>query len=304
MIRTYSVILFGAGASYGSDNMGTPPLGSDLFDDLVSFNTSGWGQIPLDLADNFRHDFEEGMKILSKSHPHWMPPLQRAMAAYFFNFVPQPSNLYRKLARGIVRSNWNGTLSTINYERLLELSLIEEGLRPIFGCSRSNSNEIELCLPHGCCHLFCESVRGSSSMVSFAGTMVKTNGPIKGLSNPTEFQLRIQNDAFPPVMSYFEPEKKTTSGASFIDNQWSRFLELVSKASIVGIIGVKVQPSDNHIWDPLVKTSARLMYCSGKRGGQEFDVWSKQNRPDNQDITLDGYFADCFDQLCKELNID
>ncbi len=300
----YSVILFGAGASYGSDNMGIPPLGPNLFDALVSFNESGWGQIPSDLADNFRGDFEEGMRILSKSHPHSMPPLQRALAAYFFNFVPQPSNLYRELARRILKSNWNGTLSTINYERLLELSLIEEGIRPITGYSRTNSNEIELCLPHGCCHLFCEGVRGLSKMVSLAGTMVKTDGPVKVIPNPIEFQSRIQNDAFPPVMSYFEPEKRTTSGASFIDNQRRRFLELVLGASNVGIVGVKVRPNDNHIWDPLTKTSARLIYCSGKRGGQEFDVWSKQKRPDNQDITIHGYFADCFDQICKELSLD
>lgn len=303
-MMTYSVVLFGAGASYGSDNMGTPPLGSDLFAALSAFNKNGWGQIPLDLADNFRLDFEDGMKMLSKSYSHWMSPLQRAMAAYFFNFAPRSSNLYRRLTRRIIRSNWNGVLSTINYERLLELSLIEEGLRPIVGRSRMNSNEIEICFPHGCCHLFCESVRGLSSMVSFAGTMVTTNGPVKVISDPIEFQSRIQNDAFPPVMSYFEPEKKTTSGANLIENQRNRYSELVSGASIVGLVGVKVRPNDKHIWDPLAKTSARLVYCSGKKGRKEFDVWNKQNRQDNQDISLDGYFADCFDQLCKEVNID
>lgn len=301
---TYSVVLFGAGASYGSDNMGTPPLGSDLFAALSSFNKTGWGQIHVDLADNFRLDFEDGMKMLSKSYSHWMPPLQRAMAAYFFNFAPRSSNLYRRFTRRIIRSNWNGVLSTINYERLLELSLIEEGLRPIVGRSRINSSEIEICLPHGCCHLFCESIRGSSSMVSFAGPMVTTNGPVKVISDPIEFQSRIQNDAFPPVMSYFEPEKKTTSGANFIENQRNRYSELISGASIVGLVGVRVRPNDKHIWDPLAKTSARLVYCSGRKGKKEFDVWSKQNRQDDQDISLDGYFADCFDQLCKEINID
>jgi len=300
----YNMILFGAGASYGSDDVGTPPLGSDLFDALVCFNRSGWGQIPLDLVDNFRHDFEEGMRTLSKSNPHWMPPLQRAMAAYFFNFTPRYSSLYRKLARRILESNWNGSLSTINYERLLELSFISEGLRPVVGTSRTNSNEIELCLPHGCCHLFCESVRGSANMLSLAGTMVTTNGPIKCIPNPAEFQSRIQNDAFPSVMSYFEPEKRTTSGASFIDGQRHRFLELALRASNLGILGVRVRPNDNHIWDPLAKTSARLVYCSGKRGGEEFEVWSQYNRPDKQGLTLYGYFADCFEHFCEELELD
>lgn len=299
----YSLILFGAGASYGSDNTGTPPLGSDLFDALVSFNQSGWGQIPSSLADNFRHDFEEGMRTISKSHPHWMPPLQRAMAAYFFNFTPQSSSLYREIAHRIPKSNWGGVLSTMNYERLLELSLISEGVRPIVGNSSTTPNEIELCLPHGCCHIFCESVKGASNMVSFAGPMVKTNGPVKVIPNPAEFQSRIQNDAFPPVMSYFEPEKQTTSGASFIDNQRHRFSELIAGASDIGIVGVKVRPNDTHIWSPLEKTSARLVYCSGKRGGQEFDTWSKKKRLDKQNLTLYGYFADCFYDFCKELKL-
>ena len=153
-----------------------------------------------------------------------MPPLQRAMAAYFFNFAPRPSNLYRRITRRIIRSNWDGALSTINYDRLLELSLIEGGLWPIVGRSRMNSSEIEICLPHGYCHVFCESVRASSSMVSFAGPLVTTNGHVKVISDLIEFQSRIQNDAFPAVMSNFEPEKKTTSGANFIENQRNRYL--------------------------------------------------------------------------------
>ena len=74
------------------------------------------------------------------------------MADYFFNFIPQPNNLYRKLARRIIESNWNGSLATINYERLLELSLVYEGLKPISNKLKIYHNEIELCFPHGCCN--------------------------------------------------------------------------------------------------------------------------------------------------------
>lgn len=303
VIMTYNIILFGAGASYGSDKLGTPPLGSELFDALVVFNKDGWGQIPSNLAEKFQNDFEDGMKNLSKSNPHLMPILQRAMAAYFYNFIPQPNNLYRKIARLIFHSRWNGVLASINYERLLHLSLAIEGLKPIVNLRKTNQNEIELILPHGCCDLFCESTFGSSKEVSFNGTAVTTNGPIKVIVEPSEFYSRIQNDAFPPVMSYFEPEKMTTSGLSLIENQRSRFMEIVSKASTVGIVGVKVRIDDNHIWEPLAKTSARLIYCSGKRSGQEFYDWCNQYRPDNQDIILDGFFSECFDSFCKEINI-
>lgn len=320
------VILFGAGASKGSDNVGTPPLGEKLFDALVSFNKSGWGQIPPDLAKNFRKDFEEGMKIFSKSYSKIMPPLQRAMAVYFFNFYPSSANLYRKLAHQIKKTKWNGALISINYERLLERSLIEEGLQPIVGDLR-NINQIEFCLPHGCCHIFCEGVHGRNRGISFkqggrlsfksgggvffksngsidlSGPNITTQGEIKIIGNPDEFQNRIRNDSFPPVMSYFEPQKRTTSGVNFIDPQRRRYEELVSMASTVGIVGVKVRPNDTHIWDPLAKTSAKLIYCSGRESGQEFDSWREKRRPGNQDVNLGGYFAECFGKLCKELNL-
>lgn len=104
-------------------------------------------------------------------------------------------------------------------------------------------------------------------------------------------------------MSYVEPKKETTSGVNFIKQHRHMFSKLVSNASVVGIVGVRIRPTDNHIWDPLAKTSAKLIYCLGKESGQEFDEWKKQNRPGNQDITLYGYFDDCFDQLCEQLNI-
>ena len=57
-----SLILFGAGASYGSDSLGMPPLGADLFDELQRFNPPGWGSLPSNMSNVFRNDFEEGMK--------------------------------------------------------------------------------------------------------------------------------------------------------------------------------------------------------------------------------------------------
>ena len=97
-----TVFLFGAGASYGSNIQGTPPLGAGLFEELRRFNPDAWGSISGDLATRFRSDFEEGMKSVA---PHALASLQRAMAAYFFDFVPRASSLYVELARRIVRSS-------------------------------------------------------------------------------------------------------------------------------------------------------------------------------------------------------
>jgi hypothetical protein len=298
------LIIFGAGASYGSDTIGTPPLGADLYNELARFNPDGWGKLPQDQSDLFRQDFENGMKNLSQRNPHALPPLQRAMAAFFFNYRPKNTNLYYLLAQKINTVNWNGALVTLNYERLLELSLIAAGIEPCIGNNpNSQRKHIELCLPHGCCHLFCESVRGAANNISFAGMNITTNGPIKVIGDADEFRQRITTDAFPPVMSYFEPSKKTTSGANFIDSQRNRFSELVDQSEIIAIIGLRVRPHDGHIWEPLVSTKGKLIYCSGPSSREEFKSWKEEKRKDKNDLILSSYFRDCFDEICLHLNI-
>jgi hypothetical protein len=105
------VFLFGAGASYGSDTQRTPPIGATLFGELRKFNPDGWGSISGGTADIFRRDFEEGMTSMGGTA---LAPLQRAMAAYFFEFMPLKSNLYFEIGQRIARtSSWSGAACRI-----------------------------------------------------------------------------------------------------------------------------------------------------------------------------------------------
>lgn len=297
------IFLFGAGASFGSDSTRVPPLGASLFSELQKFNPDGWGKLPTELATEFSEDFERGMTKLADTNSHAMPILQRAMAAYFFNFYPSPSNLYIKLGAQIRTTNWDGALATINYERLLELSLILTGNQPFVGEISPRENTVEFCLPHGCCHIFCESVRAGAPGVSISGVGVTTDGPVRVITDPQEFQTRINGDAFPPVMSYFQPDKGTTSGRSFIINQRKRWEELALGAKVIGIVGVRVRPSEEHIWEPIKQSKAKVVYCAGKEGGEEYLKWKNQVRPHSEDKILFGYFDKSFASLCKELGL-
>ena len=187
----------------------------------------------------------------------------------------------------------------------MEISLSVAGVQPCVGSvPASNNKNIELCLPHGCCHFFCESVFGSARGVSFSGMNVSTNGPIKVISNPQEFQQRIQNDAFPPAMSYFEPQKRTTSGNNFILAQRNRFAELVKSAEKIILVGIRVREHDGHVWEPLKKTKAQLIYISGAPARQEFESWGSVARPNNADIAMDGYFADSFNMILDQVELN
>lgn len=295
------VILFGAGASFGSDRSGMPPLGAALFDALRQFNPDGWGQVEERLASTFRSDFEGGMVALSNSNQFALPVLQRAMAAFFYRFAPTTENLYVQLANRIRATAWVGSLATLNYERLLEVSLLHVGIQPVVNMGAAASGSVELCMPHGCCHLFCESVRGMASGVSFSGMNVTTNGPVIALSNPAQFWDRIKNDAFPPVMSYFEPQKRTTSGANLIADQRQRWVHLCANATTIAVIGVHPRSHDSHIWGPLRSTSARIVYCGGPSGASAFEAWKRSSGRNASDNVLHGYFANEFGNLCAAL---
>lgn len=82
-----------------------------------------------------------------------------------------------------------------------------------------------------------------------------------------------------------------------------RFVELLEGSSHVAIIGVRVRERDAHIWGPLKKTSAQLLYCSGPTGRDEFLTWQRTFRPNATDEALSGYFDVCFDRVCAHVGI-
>ncbi len=298
-----TLILFGAGASFGSEPFGMPPLGTELFDSLRQFNPDGWGRIGEPYASAFRADFENGMVSLSNSNQFALPVLQRAMAAFFFRYLPTTKNLYFELAKRIRTKSWLGALATLNYERLLEISLMNVGIQPIVNMGSASAGRIEYCLPHGCCHLFCESVQGMASAVSFSGMNVTTNGPVVAVSNPDQFWSRINNDAFPPVMSYFEPQKRTTSGANLISEQRRRWDQLCASATTIAIIGVHPRSHDSHIWAPLHSSKAQIVYCGGAAGAAAFEEWRTSSGRSVSDKIFSGYFADEFENICEAVGL-
>ncbi len=295
------LILFGAGASYGSDTEGTPPLGGALLDALQAFDPETWGRIPPADANGFRADFEQGMKAYTEAHPSdgTVDRLQRAMAAYFFQFRPEGSNLYRKLAERIHRRSWRGTLASLNYERLLELSLRTVGLNVGIG---NCPGDYVLCLPHGYCCIFVNMRLEGPIVLGSMNLRMDSRDGICVVDCPNEFESRIQQDRLPPVMSYFEPTKAVRCGASFIKSQRDRFASLVESASAIAVVGVRVRRHDQHLWKPLAQTNARLVYCAGESAVPEFESWAK-GCGRSGDLVLAKLSSDSFDEVCEAISL-
>jgi hypothetical protein len=266
---------------------------------LALFDPKGWGALPDQYAIEFKHDFEQAMLKVSSELPYELPILQRAMAAFFFNFQPLPSNLYYKLAKRLYQSQRQISVATLNYERLFEISFTAAGFNLSIG--HANSDEIEFNVPHGCCHLFCKSARGDSGAVSFLGLNTQVNGEIEIISDEQEFSHRISNDAFPPIMSYFEPQKRSTVGQIFLTDQRYRFTELVNDAETIIIIGVKIREHDTHIWESIKNANGKLIYCSGKIEKIAFDSWIEKYRTKKENKFINGYWSEKFNDIFNEL---
>jgi len=335
-----SLILFGAGASFGSeeDKTAVPPLTDGLFDALRRYSPDRWGAVDGGYVDQFTADFEKGMKICADACPAQVDELQQTMGAFFFRFEPGPSSLYIRLARCISACSWNGALASLNYERLLELSLRRSGLHVSYYPPELYT-DLELCLPHGCCHLF-GPIRAAQTARDVApvnlvaegptilqsaraadGTELRTSlrteqgGPIsiapsvrldgerpQAIDDALLYCERLRTSTDPPVMSYMRPDKQTRAGVSFIDGQRRRFAELVRGAQTVAIIGVTVRPDDRHIWDCLRDTRARVIYCSGEEAGAEFSSWAAAAGRRGDEI-MPCYWAEAFDDLCSRAGI-
>ena len=88
---------------------------------------------------------------------------------------------------------------------------------------------------------FNESVTFDSGLSFAGGTVEADAGQVAFINEEPRFARRIRSDALPPIMSYVNPEKSTSSGANVVQRQRQRWVSLVENAAVIGIIGVRVR---------------------------------------------------------------
>ena len=276
------VLLFGAGASFGSEltPVPVPPLGPNLFDALVRFAPRSWGSLLSPWPSQFRADFEAAMSSYI-SMGSFGAPLQWDMAEYFFTqFAATPSSTYVKLLTALAPRISEYLFVTLNYEQLLCQAKSIAGIP---------DDRFKVCLPHGNASLCCSGISATAG-ASFTGG-VSTGGKVRVFRDRTDFMSERETNVFPPVMSYYEPTKFTVSCENFIQVQRAEFEQEVLAADRVAIVGARVHAPDQHIWGPLAATKAKLLYLSGAEDAPTFTAWSSsQSRSD--DIAVPKYFDD------------
>ena len=284
------VVLFGAGASHGSETSGkVPPLGRSLFDELVDFAPATWGALSSHWSDQFRDDFEKAMASYIESDA-FGAPLQWDMAEYFYSqFSATKDNTYLALIQAVASKIDQCFFATLNYDLLLFQA------RKLAGIPSEN---LKVCLPHGSACLCCEGISATQG-TSFTGGL-STGGSIRFFRDLADLRAEKANNVFPPVMSYFEPNKFTVSCSDFVEAERRQLEQSILSATKVAIVGVKVHPIDKHIWEPLVATKAQILYLSGVIGANEFLNW-RADVGRSGDIPIPKFFSEGLNELINFL---
>ncbi|MFZ1077371.1 MAG: hypothetical protein WAN47_08090 [Nitrosotalea sp.] len=281
-----TVVLFGAGASYGSNDVfpHATPLGADLYTILKKNFPSTWGNLPHDIDTKFQDNFEEGMKLVWENHSHNVGLLMRHLTLYFAQFRQNnPSqNLYFRFIESIKQNANEIAMSSLNYDVLLELAITSSGLQVNYFSDSPIQNSMLVWKLHGSCNFIPVNIHAGSG-VSY-GSGVSFNSNIQAVSPNEAIQFCLSGTALYPAMCLYMDKKPTQISPSVIGKIQQNWLTSIGKANKVLIIGVRPNPNDTHIWNPIIETNAMVGYIGSN---EDFIKYVKQKR-ENKDTKFIG----------------
>ncbi|MBN3136140.1 hypothetical protein [Pectobacterium punjabense] len=253
-------ILFGAGASFGSENgHPAPPLGDALFDALDSLG-GAYSKLTNEQKINFReHGFEIGMLTIPNNSVI-INPLQNELAIYLSSFHPSKDSAYIKLFKMLGDKTKKINILTLNYDLLIEESLIYAGNKFVqYGVF---DNEISVLKVHGSSN-FIPHISGLiGNMVAIdCGSFVETN-QMKILNNHEEINAWCKSShaqSLSPVMCMYNKEKRAVINNEMLNSFRGEYNKAILSSDFIVIIGVKFIPHDNHIWDSIMSSDIKLI---------------------------------------------
>jgi len=294
------VVLFGAGASFGSGevNPTIPPLGKDLFDVLARLFPSTWGQVPVGVRAELRRNFEEGMGTLIERHGFAVAPLMQRMAIFFsrFGLTTGSNNLYFRFFEFLTSNDLlkETLVSTLNYECLAEIAANLNNLQIGYFVNPVSGNQTApIWKLHGSCNFKVAGLEATRG-VSFSGVGIAFDGSIE-LLNPADVRrVYLGNTALYPAMCLYAKDKPITMAPSVIKEKQALWADEVRKAEVICAIGIRPNPDDSHIWSPIAESVGEFCYVGNKHW---FKAWTSQYRADKVNLYLGDTWNSVFDKV-------
>lgn len=295
------VILFGAGASNGAGGtFRSPPLGNQLFADLSTDFPETWGKLPIGLSHFFEQHFEDGMDELLKQVGSIdnLRNLLIDMTIFFGKFrIDNPNeNLYWRFIgkyKDALESN-QIALTTVNYDCLIETAALQFNPKITYW---GENRGIKLLKIHGSCNFFKSGIQ-----IATGGNFImrgKILGPIYAV-DPFLIEAEMKKVGFPAAMSLYSKKKDILVGPEQIMGIQAEFHKDINAADLVIIIGIRPNPSDEHIWNHLRDTNAKIVLIGNE---SECKEWLQNSRGEKVGIWLSDRFSKAFSGICHEIDV-
>lgn len=289
-----SVVLFGAGASFGSGAVSphVPPLGNGpdgLFSRLEATGGEA-SRLPDRLKSAFRADFEKGMSEYYEYSNGAIMRFQRELAAYFAQFKPGPSNTYLRLIQtlGVKRVIY----SSLNYDLLFELSAAALQLKTTYGVDASASGA-RLIKLHGSCNFWPDIPPGTLRGITISRSgRADVQASIRPLTQEETIHYCANEESLAPAMAMYAEGKSVKVSPDYVDDQQSQWQSAVVKARHVFVVGVRVHSTDFHVWGALAKTQASITYFGRPADKSTFFDWKKVAGKRNA-YFIEATFSEC-----------
>lgn len=286
------VVLFGAGASFGSGDVypKPPPLGADLFPVLRRLYAT-WREIPEALSNIFQKNFELGMADVIEKHGFAIAPLMREMAIFFsiFGISKGANNRYLKLVKAAA-THRDIVWSSLNYECLLEIagSQLGHAINYFKDPAANGSKELPVWKLHGSCNFRVTGLDATRG-VQF-GTGVIFGGGIEPIDPQKVREIYQGSTALYPAMALYAHKKPVSMSPAPIQEAQQRWAAHVRNSVRLVVVGVRPNPDDDHIWQPLAETPGEVAYVGSK---ELFDEWSAKYRAPRPSLHLGESWSLC-----------
>ena len=286
-----SVVLLGAGASFGSEEpeIKTPPLGDKLFEHL-EMQDGVTSQIPDEIKQIFRENFERGMAKYYEYTKGNVMTFQRELAHYLAKYESTPKSSYIALIKAL--GTKRVIYSSLNYDLLFELSAASINLNTHYGVDQ-NDHHVRLIKPHGSSNFWPDiPIRSISGVSIINPNGVDIQAPIKTLNRDETLRRCMSEDSLAPAMAVYSEGKKVKISPDFTNEQQNIWDLSIKNAKNVFITGVRINKTDSHIWEKLSQSKANITYFGLRADHQDFLEWKNTSNKKNL-YYVESNFANC-----------
>jgi len=261
-----NIFLFGAGASTGCGGTNFKvPVGKNLFSLLKNQFLNTWGNLPQDLDIIFSNNFEAGMQVIWERYSTNVPLLMKDLAVLLSSATinNREDNLYFKVFVKTKEQNLiqDTVFSTLNYDCLLEIAAHSAGLK-INYFDAPNSNSATVWKLHGSCNFIAKGIKATNGVSYTRGVVFDT--AIKAIQPAQVRDYCYGDNALYPVMSIYMKGKPLQIAKTVIKKLQSNWQNEIKKAKNIILVGVRPNLEDNHIWDHISSSDAKIFYCGGE----------------------------------------